>query len=247
MRRLIKAEWYRVRHAGLLKWMVLVCVIQGILPMLVDLEWYGKSVSEFLPSLYNATIFLPMFVSSVISVCIGMGYQNKVLYYEIMDGHKASDIIFSRLLFYGMTMTAGVSLALGSFLLAVWLRGGTGELKDIGLRLFLLLVIVVHICAVSALLAMSTRHMLAVLVSYLRFLLVEEVFALFLPGLAQEMQAGSEAAAKISDWFILGQFQKVLTGDLNSHLTAAVIVSLVLESALWFAMAYRGMKKKRFR
>lgn len=247
MNRLIKAEMYRIRHAGLLKWMVLVCLIMGILPMLVDLQWYEKTGSEFLFRLSETISMGAVFVGIFISVSIGLNYHNKTAYYEIMEGHKISSIIFSRLILYGTLMTAGISLVVGGLLLIVGAGNGMGDATNICLRLVLSAVIIVHVCAVSVLLSVSVRNLLtAVVVVYLRFAVLDTIFGAILSMWAIQI-SGVNFAERVSDWFVFAQLQRVLSMDLSGHCIAAVFLSLILESTLWFALAYRGMKKKKFR
>ena len=249
MNRLVKAEWYRIRHSsGLIKWITFICIILFIMPAMTDIHFYEKTVSQNLAILSGVTtMFGIIFTGVLISICIGMSYQNKIAYYEIMDGHNISDILFSKLTVYVSVMMAGVAVPYGIFLAVMAWKNGMGELDKIPLRIMLLLIIYIHVCVTAVLITTSLRHITAVIMVFLRFELLEGIIVMIQDIISEFTEMKSITADRVSEWFVTSQYAKILGGKIDNHIIASVIFSFLLEFVLWFALSYIGMKKKKYR
>lgn len=249
MNRLVKAEWYRISHSSnLIKWIIFICIILFIMPAMTDIRFYEKDVSQNLFILSDVTtIFGTIFTVVLISICIGISYQNKMAYYEIMEGHSIANIIFSKLLLYISIMVSGVAVPYGIFLAVMAWKNGVGESDKILLRIALLLIIYIHICAVSVLITTSVRYMVAAVLVFLRFDVLESILIMIPLAISEFTELKSIHAGRISEWFVMPQYQEVLKGRIDTYIIAAVILSFLLECAFWFAVSYAGMKKKKYR
>ncbi|MDE6251765.1 MAG: hypothetical protein K2M78_03890 [Lachnospiraceae bacterium] len=248
MNRLIKAEWYRIRHsAGLITWIIVICIILFIMPAMTDIHFYEKTVSQNLIILSDVTTTFGMiFTVVLISICIGISYQNKIAYYEVMHGHDICDILFSKLIVYVSMMMAGVVVPYGIFLMVIAWKNGMGELDKIPLRIILFLIIYMHVCVTAVLLTTSLRHIAAAGVVFLRFEL-EGLSALIPVIISEFTEIESITANRILEWFVTSQYAKILGGKIDNHIIVSVIFSFLLEFVLWFALSYIGMKKKKYR
>lgn len=248
MNRLIKAEWYRIKHSsGLLKWIIFICIILLVMPAITDIHFYEKTLSENLVILNDVTIiFGTAFTAILISICIGISYQNKMAYYEVMEGHNISSILFSKLIVYISIMTVGVAVPYGIFLLLMGWKNGMGELDKIPLRILLFFIIYIHICVAAVLITTCFRYILAAGVVFLRFSLVEELG--FIPVAIKELSGMKKVPAeRFSDFFTTSQYAKVLGGKVDTQIVVCIILSFVIELGLWYIASYIGMKKKKYR
>lgn len=245
MNRLVKAELYRIRHSSnLMEWTIVICIILFIMPALTDIHFYEKTVSENLVILGElSAIYIMIFTAVLISVCIGISYQNKMAYYEVMEGHKISNIIFSKLIVHVSVMAAGWIVPYCIFLAVMAWKNGMGGSDKILLRIILLIIIHIHVCAASVLITTSVRNIRAAIVIFFRFFMLEGIVGVIL----ELTGIKSKTADRVAEWFITSQYTKVLGGNIDSHIIISVIFSFVLECALWFTLSYIGMKKKKYR
>ena len=239
MNRLMKAEWYRIRHSSnLFMWMIFICIVVAIIPMVSDIEFYEKSLSENF-KLYSGGgyIFIPLFIGVMISISIGINYNNKTAYYEIMHGHKISDIILSKVIVNSGVMTIGIIITCSIYFSVIYILNGNGEYDNIILRLSLFILIIIHVCVVSGLLAMCIRNTFSAILIVLRFCVLE---AIFMAGISQ-----STSIDKMINFFISGQFQKILNGEITTILIIGTIMSIFIESMILYFISYYAMKKRK--
>ena len=235
MNRLMKAEWYRIRHSShLFIWMIFICIVIAIIPIVSDIEFYEKSLSENF-KLYSGAgyIFIPLFIGVMISISIGINYYNKTAYYEIMGGQSISGIIFSKVVVNSSVMTIGIIITCSIYFSIIYIMNGVGEYENILLRLILFVLIIIHVCIVSGLLSMCLRHIIGAFLIVFRFSILEAIFA------------QNSSMDKILNWFLSGQYQRILVGEITTKLIIAIILSTFLETIILYFISYYTMKKRK--
>ncbi len=245
MNRLMRAEWYRVRHSsGFIKWLVILCMICVTLPLFVDIELLHGNLAENLKgSDMNTTVFLASFLASFSALILAVAYENKTAYYEVMAGNKIYQIVFSKVFVDAVLVSVSVFLSLGIYWTVIGVCNGIGEIDRLPLRFFLLFLVFFHACTVGILIVTSTRQIFGALLVYLRFE-AEALIMLFL-----EVSLPKSILVKIADWFTSLKLTKILNFEyeITDHLIFAVIAGMLIESAVWFGISYIGMKKQIYK
>lgn len=249
MNRLMRAEWYRVRHSSkLIKWLFALCVICVALPMLMDIEVLQRSLAENLMAAQTgATIFAVGFLVIFSAVIVGIAYMNRTAYYEVMAGNKIYQIVFSKVFVDAVLVSVSVFLCLGIYWTVIGVCNGIGEIDRLPLRLCLLFLVFFQVCVTGILIATSVRHILGAVLAYFRFDVAETFIIALLPIFEEELP--KNILTKIMDWFTMTKLTKILSFEyeITGHLIFAVIAGLLIESAFWFGISYIGMKKKLYK
>lgn len=247
MNRLMRAEWYRVRHSSnLIKWLFALCMICVALPVLGDIGVLQRNLSE---NLMAAQIALTMFVVGFLlifsAVIVGISYMNKTAYYEVMAGNKIYQIVFSKVFVDAVLVSVSVFLFLGVYWAVIGICNGIGEIKRLPLRLCLLFLVFFHVCTIGILILTSVRQMIGAVLVYFRFV-VAEMFVIFQ---VLEDVIPEQILEKVMDWFTMIKLNKLLSFEyeITNHLIFTVIAGILIESAFWFGITYMGMKKKLYK
>lgn len=249
---LIKAEWYKLLHTGILKYFIVLCFIFPVTIMMADLNWYKMTLSEniFLFA-QNTVMMMPMFLSLAISVPIGLSYQSRTAYYEIMDGRKTCEIIFSKVILYTLIFVAGITVTCGAYFGILGAINGLGNLSDIPLRFMFVEIIIIRICTVSVLISMLIKHIIGLAVSILRFMILDNLLLMLTTPINAYSDSGSDLTAitaqSSSNWFISGQMTKILSADIDSKLIIAIFITFIIEFAIWYVLTYISYKHKKFK
>lgn len=246
MIRLIKAEWYKLVHTGILKYFILVCLIFPVMTMMTDLNWYKMTLSEnmFLFS-QNSAVMMPLFLAIAINIPISQAYQNKTAYYEIMDGRKTNEIIFSKVILYTLIFFVGITVTCGTYLGILGIINGVGDMPDIPLRFILAEITIMRVCIVSVLICMLVKHIIGLVIAMLRFMFFDSlVVTLMMSSESGLTAANSQSGA---DWFISGQIMRIFGADIDNRLILIIVLTLVLEIAFWYALTYISYKRKIFK
>lgn len=256
MIRLIKAEWYRLMHTGVLKYFVLVCLMLPVMTMMTDLNWYKMTLSEnMLLFAQNTSMMMPMILAIAISIPIGQSYQNKTAYYEVMDGRKTHEIILSKVVLYTLIFFVGITVTFGAYFGALGIINGVGDMSDILLRFILAEVIIIRICVVSVLIYMLVKHIIGLVMAILRFMLLDSIMIMIMMPADFYSDSASASASELaaisnqssSDWFITGQMTKIFSVNIDSKLILIIFISLILEVAFWYILTHISYKRKMFR
>ncbi|MDE5967158.1 MAG: hypothetical protein K2G89_10040 [Lachnospiraceae bacterium] len=252
MNRLVRAEWYRLTHwKVLVRWMVIVFVvsISMVIFLYGEENIYAMPLSDFLTCTID-TYIMPffMFFPAYISVAIGMSYQYKTAYYEVMAGSRISHIVGSKIMVYAGSMTVLITLVY-SGIFAFWgVKNGTGDLSRIPLRLVLFLVLVLHICAVAVLMTTAVRHMVAVVMLILYFNVIQGAIMIVINLLCD---TSSAFYYRLCSWIPIAQLQLIGEAQhsayVDTYLLFAMIASMILDMGFWYAVSYIGMKKRLYR
>ena len=250
MNKLVKAEWYRVKYSSnLMKWIIFVCVFLALLPVLANWEIKGGTASDYMIGLEEvAIIYIPLCVTVMSAVIVSLGYIQKTAYYEVMAGAKTSHILFSKLLVHAILITVLLVCSHLVCLLILGNKHGMGQLEQIEWRLLLYALAVFHYACCGVLIATALRQGGAIVIAMIYFNMLMLISYVTISVLEIKGNISSEILAECMKWFsTMNQLGNICVGELNHRLVIAVIGSFLLDSGLWYAISYIGMKKKVYR
>lgn len=244
MNRLMKAESYRLLNSGHLMAISIVvnlCIV-GMQFCLVP-EILDHNFSEALPMLNEGFLFVVLLLGLLLTFVSAMGYQNKTAYYEIMSGHKISHMIGSKVIVDTIMITGMLIVFFGIAFSVIALKNGIGDMEDIPLRMFLAVIVLLHVAMITVLSSTMLRSLASVAFAYIRIGMLESL----LYGLATELLTDVETLQKVSKWLFFGQFQTILSGTINKDIILPIILSAIIECGVLYSIAYITMKKKLYR
>lgn len=245
MTKLMRAEWYRFIHSGKYFFATIcVCILCLLSMFLEQSDCYKLTLSEnlMLFSGSGATI-IPFLLCTVITGTIGISYNNRTAYYEIMEGNSAHKIILSKVFVYTLTICGMYLVPLMIYLGVTAAANGVGDKENAAFMCLMLAVIIVHIATASALAAVAVKSLLSAVIGYVRYAILEGMGIMLLPELLKDHR---EALYKIFDWLIAGQQMLFAGNKLDNHAVVAIIGSFVIEFALLYGIAFLGYRKKNF-
>lgn len=242
----LKAEWFRVTHAGIYISMYIVFgLMTAVLPFVfsekpgeMDLSIYISGGVETMMLMFAA------FIGTLTGVMVGKAYHHRTYYYEIMNGSGIHKMIGSRLLVYnGMALVFAV-VPMGIVCAVVVMRNGAGEIKNVALFAFLALLVIVRLVNRAVLFAMLVKNLIGGAVIPWFSAEIEQMAYM----MAMEMNQGnSEQIQKIFDWFPTVQFMRLAQPEYAAGFVMVVIVSLFAESVLVYLAVYATYKRKMFK
>lgn len=248
MRKLIRAEVYRLCHSGsYVRIMLLTALVMAFLPFLVDVSLLDRNLAENMETFLQGSNLLIMYVPFVNVFFVTAGYMKKTAYYEVMAGNKMSHVIGSKLL------ADGVGIGVITFVLAlvleivVVIKNGTGGVTELPARVFLFFVICLHIMLLTVLVGLAVKHFAAAAVLFLRIQLLDMMPAFLVPMLAEELTMGKETSERILRCTFSQQIMDVFRADITSEFVIITVGSLVVETVFWYGIVYMTMKKKMYR
>lgn len=244
MNRLIKAEWYRVRHSNnIIKWLILISVVLAVMP-LSDLRL--KTSSDYMMQITTGIeIFITFFLIIFSSVILGFIYLNKTGLYEVMAGNNINHIIMSKVTVDVTFISIVVSLSYGVLYIIMGLIRGWGNMDKTAIRFLLFFVILYHISLCGILIMMSFRQMAGAVFAFLKFELLDTGI-MFLLEVVFKDEISNSFYEKLMNWFITNQITGVIARKITISFVTEIILSLVVEFVFWYAIAYYGMKKKKY-
>lgn len=249
MNRLMKAEWYRIRHSSkLMRWLLFVCMWGFVFPLMEDFEVYKYNLTEHLFIAQGTMgVILMCYLATFSTVLVGMSYMNKTAYYEVMAGNKISKILLSKVVVNASLVTVVQSLFFGVCWTLIAINNGKGEIKQLPLRIFLFVIIIFHACIVGVLIATSIRSIAAAVLTYLRFAAFEMIILMVIQIFRDSIPV--KTAERIVDWFSMMKITKILSYEyeITNHLIFTVVAGMLLEATVWYVISYVGMKKKLYK
>lgn len=246
MGRLMKAEWYRLKHSSeLMKWLFFVGII-GVVFVHFQISDVGNgSLAQDLSESVESYIFIICCLSILSAVMIGTSYTSKIAYYEVMAGNKIWAILLSKVFVSAGFVTVISSLVLDIYWLVIGMRNGAGYVIQLPLRFILLAVIFFHVCSMGVLITTTFQHIAASVLSYLRFIMFDSLvlFCIMLFG-----NFSGEISTRIRDWFIIGQLSAILNCEVRvtGHLIFATVFGMLIEAAVWYVLSCVRMKRKLY-
>ena len=158
MRRLMTAEWYRLRHSGNFLWLMLATgLLIFLMPASSGTEWLNGTVVEGLQNYADVFLLYGAFLGTFIGLCVGMPFYSHLAYYEVMDGHKTLHILLSKLVVYCSIFMAELAVLFTGYFTFLGCRNGMGELSLPVLRFAMLAVSMLRILCVSVLIPLCLR------------------------------------------------------------------------------------------
>lgn len=244
MNRLMKAEWYRVKNSNnIVKWLILISAVLVVMP-LADLKL--KTASEYMIKITeDVVIFIPFFLIIFSSVILGFMYLNKTALYEVMAGNKINHIIMSKVTVDATFISVVVCVSYIVVYVIMGVIQGWGNMDKIGIRFLLFFVILYHVSSCGILIMMSFRQMSGAVVAFLKVNLLDTGIMVWIEIIFKD-EISKSVYEKFMNWFITNQITWVLSRKITCYLAAEIILSLVVEFVFWYAIAYYGMKKKKY-
>lgn len=271
MGKLIRAEWYRLSHSSkLMIWAAFMIAIMILLPY-VDLISMVDDKSQITGTyfLYNymnsAWYFIVEFFTIFVACLVAMNYTHKTAYYEAMHGNKTDKILISKLIVDGIVGLIVFVIATFGTYAYYCIKNGVGTIDDdwdFGdfaadfsgdsfyanpqtlLRVFLFIVLILHLILCSILIVTSIKAGIGILCVWLRWAIFESICGLIVMALTKDMARST--IDKIEYLFIQNRLMTV--GDRTVHIGAYQIVMtfamLILEVAFWYAISRRNYKKQ---
>lgn len=248
---LIKAEWHRLIHTGVLKYFIFVCLMFPVIIIMTDINFYKMTVSEnmFLFS-QNSAIMVSAFLSVAISIPISLAYQNKTAYYEIMCGTKTHKILLSKAVIYTAIFIIGITFTFGVYFGILGIINGIGDMSEIPLRFILFMIVIIRICVASVFISMLMKHIVSIILVMLRFMMFDSLLLIILTPVSSysdsDLDVSVIGSQGVSDWLISGQMTKIFSADIDGKLVLMIIITAAFEIAIWYILTYISYKKKIF-
>lgn len=230
MSNLIKAELYRLRHSNRLLFSLIGLCIMGILTSFLN-DFLDINRQSF------AAGGAPMgivFSLMGIGVAIGIHYQNRTAFYEIMDGVSAHKTILSRMCVYTPIMICAYFIPVSAVLMIK--DGGSG----IALFLLMLLIIFLRLTIFTICGCLIFKSGEGGILPFARFIL--EMLPTMLMS-QEELDISSEKVMSALNWFPIFQVYS-LAGEIDGTLIMKIIAGFVAEAAVMYALAYTSHRKK---
>ena len=249
MNRLIKAEWYRLtKSRGILFWIVVGTLFFTVHPFLNALDHFDADLSTQLMNSSPVFFILIMVLPPAYALVTGKLYnKGKLGYHEIMTGNDCFKIVCSKLLTEGVLFSLLCTLALSTFYIIICFRNGVGALDHILIRFILYIVIFMHIAFCSVLIALCVRKPgVGAVVCYFRFILFDMAGLPLLFWLTGTVLGFERVAFHIMHLSLMNKMQMLFSEALSTRLILHILLGFVLEVLLWYAIIYRGMKKKKY-
>ncbi|MBQ7775754.1 MAG: hypothetical protein IJ379_07510 [Lachnospiraceae bacterium] len=249
MNRLIKAETYKFLHSGAsFRILIIVCLALLLFPLVQDFEFMNKTLYDNLESLSMGTILLTIMVlPAFIGIYTTTGYTKKTAYYEVMAGNSIWSIIGSKVLVNGVALGSLAMLSTIGMGIVVMVKNGSGGVDKLGIRVFLLFVIYMHIVIVSVLIGMAIKSIAGGMVAYLRFVVLDTAMMLLLPLIRVKEWLSEEVCHRIYYLVVMNQMGELFGEEICNELIVGVLASFGVEVLLWYSIVYYTMKKRLYK
>lgn len=246
MSKLIKAEWYRFTHSGIMfKVLVFLSFFSLLMHYVSDPKFMERTLCANMITYTSVLgVTLCMFLGTVIAATLGVFYNNRTGFYEIMDGSSPSEIILSKLIVYVPSSVVAIFVPMGILSAVVYIKNGAGEGLNLPIYYSMVLVKVVHIISIVVFATLIFKSLLGAAIPYIRFLIFEVMgFEMLIMALPH-----NETIRNIAHCFPAYQISyslNNLSGDCG-ELVLKFIISFVVEIPLLYIITYVGYKKKWF-
>ena len=227
MNRILKADWYKLsKHKKIIIYFVLLSILYLSINY-ID----GESHTSYFEMLCTESSGLIMMILSIVAaVFTCTGFFDNTAFYEVMTGNSIHKIIVSKLTvicLYVSTTYMILYLAANFIYNTIYDKSNP---KDYFVSLVLLYVIFLHCSLIGVMGVLASRQPAG----------IAELF-LMIVGLFPEKCSG------ISLWSIQMQFFQLASDSISTELVLKIIVSTIIELAIWYVISYIGYKKKKFK
>ncbi|MBR1816123.1 MAG: hypothetical protein IJ763_05420 [Lachnospiraceae bacterium] len=242
MNRLLRAEWYRMTKTMRFWLMALILVLFGaVVPFINAPENAGEYLIE---TGEDSSVLLILFIAMFAAVLTAMAFANRTVYYEVMSGKRPMQILTSKCIVIGGTITGVMGL---SFVAATVIFGnakGYGDVDDVAVRLLLYIVVLFHASIMGILIVTTFRSGLGAVICYLRFMFVDTLISLVLEF---KYEDSPSKYLKYTRWLLMSQPMSIFGEKISGELVYAILLSFLLETLLWGGLSYIFMKKRLYK
>lgn len=248
MNRLTRAELYRFLHSGsYFRILLICCVALFFLPMVQELNFWNLNLADNLGNIAIGFIMLIMFMPLLVTIAVANNYMKKTAYYEVMAGNKIWAIIGSKLAVEGVFVGVLVFVAMTGLGVIVAVKNGVGEIEQLGSRIFLLLILCLHLTFVSVLIGMVVKSIVGAMVSYLRFGIMETLIEMLLPLLEVKQVLSTESCELVQQALLMNQVSAIFMSEITNELVCWVVGCFLVEVGFWYVIVYYTMKKRLYK
>lgn len=241
---LIRAELYRFKNSGGYLFFMILASLLGLSTVFS----YGFDTKfEFTIMLSNVTQLsynmVLLVCGTLLTVFIGVSYNNRMSYYEIMGGNSAHKIILAKTLSIGFISALIMYVPTAVFLLASYINSGKQTIENPAMVFIILFIIALHTTISFILYAMLGRNLvLASFVPYIRLGILDLIVYMLV------FQEFSEHADnKLLYITTNSQMAHLLTKTGDNKLLFIVLISSAIECAVLYILVYLVYKNKKFK
>ena len=245
MLNIIRAELYRFRNSGGFLYYMAAVAVLGILTIFsIDLNALDADLGT---TMFNMAQFVYSLIllgsGTLLTIFVGIAYNNRMAYYEIMSGNAPHKIILSKVLSLGLISSLIIYIPTAAFLAFTYFRNGKGEAEDPVLLFVLLFVITLHLTVSFILYAMLGRNLvLASFVPYIRFGLLDLIVYMLI---SQEFEKFQDS--KLLFLTTNSQMANLTQLAGNKDLITVIILTSVIECTVLYVLVYLVYKNKKFK
>lgn len=242
---LIRAELYRFRNSGgFLYFMILASILAcgtAFLTNGVETRFeFTIILSNVVQLSYNMALLV---CGTLLTIFIGISYNNRMSYYEIMAGNPPYKIILSKSLVLGFITSVIVFVPTAVLLLAAYLNSGKGTIDSPVMAFVILFLVSLHTMISFILYAMLGRNLVfASFVPYIRLGILDLIVYLLI---FQEFSEHTDN--KLLYITTNSQMSHILTMSGDNKLLLIVLFSSVVECAVLYILVYLVYKNRKFK
>lgn len=230
MSNLIKAEYYRLKHSSNFLISIIGLCILGVLLIFINNTDSGFTRQSAVSAAPTGMVIALMGAG----IAIGRHYQNRMGFYEIMDGVSAHRIIWSRICVYTPLMICFYFIPVSFILMAFDIGSYPVRFLTMLLIIFLrLLMFTICVCLIY-----KTGE--GAIFPYFRF--IAEIMPMMLIA-EEEISISNAKLISVLNWLPVFQCYS-LGGEIDSTLMMKIIVGFLVEAAVMYALAYTSHRKK---
>ena len=256
MVRLLRAEWYRYwRSSHLFIWYMVFLI--GIILVSVS-EFNSNELGEYVSFAERIAHLTEVSGTSIImilpvitAVSVAMLYHNKTGYYQIISGHKISNILLSKILIDGVFLSLIWVLSLLIYYTYYGVANGTEGLDNIPIRIMLVVITALRTGIAGVLMAETTEHPAAGVLAFIRFLFIDGLFGIIVNVLVYDQvwnfRLHNLSALRYVIIATTSPGELAEAGVLLSSFVIPCILTFLLEVGFWYIIAYNKMKRKGYR
>ena len=248
MNRLLKAEWFRLRHTGRLTWWsYFMTVVIILITYFLCMDRIDQPLDALIPSLGTIVILIFNFIPAGVAGISGQLYnKGKLGYYEVMAGNSPGSIIFSKLLTDGVFFSVLTIIASTAFYIFIGIKNGIGSMDHPFIRLVLYSIAVIHVVFGSVMIMMySKKAITGALLAYFRFMVFD--IAVINIAMLIARQLGLETVElHLMHMIMMNQMQMAAMDVISARMVLHIVLGFIGEFLFWYVLVYRSMKNKRY-
>ncbi len=251
MCKLIKAEFYRMTHSGIYFFLLLLVSTFPILFSITSLYNIENESLLAYVSIYceAAGFMIPAFLGVIISATLCNMYQNRIYYYELMNGENTHKIILSKLAVYNIISIVFVIIPAIIFIAVLGADAPAGSMENVGLTIFLGCIAVFNVTCTTIFISMIVRHILGASMLFYMFNMGIMTVSTFTIEIAYDGDVSKtiKTINKILEFFPSIQLTKLAQPEYSDSFILKVILGFVVTFTALYSLTYISYKKKNFR